>query len=221
MKSLNRIIEEQVQRWDLLRKESTTEVRRRPVFTFSREPGSGGKIVAQGVADKLQLDMFHQEVIHEMAKSARISERLVHSLDERRLSVLEDYISSIVHRQHLWPDEYLRHLLKIIGTIGKHGGAVVVGRGANFILPPESRFRVRVIAPRAFRAAKVAQNFDIALEEAERRIIKTGSDRKAFIRKYFNQDIADPLNYDLVINTGTLSIDEAVAAVCAAASVRG
>ena len=38
----------------------------------------------------------------------------------------------------------------------------------------------------------------------------------SFIRKYFNADIADPINYDLVINTGALEIDKAVEAVIAA-----
>ncbi|MBW1837877.1 MAG: hypothetical protein JRI99_13255, partial [Deltaproteobacteria bacterium] len=36
---------------------------------------------------------------------------------------------------------------------------------------------------------------------------------KAFIKKYFNGDIRDPLNYDLIINTGALTIDDAVNAV--------
>ena len=98
---------------------------------------------------------------------------------------------------------------------GKHGRAIIVGRGANFILPPDNRFRVRVVAPQQFRIENVAKNFNIPEREAKRRVIRTESDRRAFIRKYFNADIADPLNYDLIINTGTLSIDDAVNAIVA------
>ena len=58
------------------------------------------------------------------------------------LSILEDWISSLVYDRHMWPEEYLKHLMNIIGTIGKHGRAVVVGRGANFILPPEQTLPV-------------------------------------------------------------------------------
>ena len=50
------------------------------------------------------------------------------------------------------------------------------------------------------------------------RILKTELDRKAFIKKYFNDDIADPLNYDLIINTGLLNIDDAANAVKGALS---
>ena len=58
--------------------------------------------------------------------------------------------------------------------------------------------------------------FDVMTEDARRRIIRTESDRRAFIRKYFNADITDPNNYDIVINTGALEIDKAVEAVIAA-----
>jgi cytidylate kinase len=103
----------------------------------------------------------------------------------------------------------------VVGAIGRHGGAVLIGRGANFILPPERRFSVRVIAPFEVRAANVARNHHVTEKEARQRITKTDSQRRAFIRKYFNTGIADPFNYDMVINTGSASIDGAVEAISA------
>ena len=107
-------------------------------------------------------------------------------------------------------------LMRVIGTIGKHGKAIIVGRGANFVLPPENRFRVRIIAPRDRRVNCVAESYGISKDEAKRRVMRTESDRRAFIRKYFHSDIADPANYDMVLNTGTLSIESAAAAICSA-----
>ena len=216
MKSLPQIVEDQVHRWQLLQKEKPQEKALVPVVTISREPGSGGRIVAQNLAAKLGFEVFHQEVLHEMAKRAEVSNQLLATLDERGLSILEDWISSLVNDRHLWPDQYLRHLMNVIGTIGKHGRAVVVGRGANFVLPPEQRFRVRVTASQRLRIKNVARDFNLSPVEAKRRVIKTESDRKAFIRKYFNADIADPTNYDLVINTETLTVDNAVDVIGAA-----
>jgi cytidylate kinase len=187
-----------------------------PVVTISREPGSGGRIIAQKLAVKLNVEVFQQEVLHEMARRAEVSQQMLATMDERGLTILEDWISSLVYDRHMWPDEYLKHLMNVIGTIGKHGRAVVVGRGANFILPPEQRFRVRITAPRRFRIRKVAQEFDLSEDEAKPRVIKTESDRKAFIRKYFNADIADPDNYDLTINTKNLGVDHAVNLIAAA-----
>ena len=216
MKSIPLIAEEQIHRWQVLHKQAPEEVKRIPVVTVSREPGSGGRIVAQKLAERLGFVVFHQEVLHEMAKEAKISERVLQSLDERGLSILEDWIASLVDSQHLWPDEYLHHLMHVIGTIGKLGQAVVVGRGANFILPAERRFRVRIIAPRKLRIQHVAREFGLTEKDAERRIIKTESDRQAFVRKYFYADIADPTNYDLVVNTETFNLDRAVDVIAAA-----
>ena len=216
MKSIPRIIEEQVHRWQLTQKKEIPEKEGVSIVTLSREPGSGGRIIASRLAEKLKIDIFHQEVIHEIAKSADVSEKLLETLDERGLSTLEHWISSLVHERHLWPDRYMQHLLKVIGTIGKHGRAVIVGRGANFLLPSEKRFAVRIVAPLAWRIENVTKEFDMSPENAKRRVMRTDSDRKAFIRKYFNADIADPNNYDLVINTATLKLDDAVNVISAA-----
>ena len=216
MKSIPQIVEEQVHRWHIQNQEKPAEKASIPVVTVSREPGSGGRIVAQRLSARLGFEVFHQEVLHEMANRAEVSRQLLATLDERGLSILEDWISSLVYDRHLWPDEYLQHLMNVVGTIGKHGQAVVVGRGANFILPPEQRFRVRITASRKLRIENVARNFDLKPAEAKRRVIKTESNRKAFIRKYFNADIADPTNYDLVINTDALTVENAVDVIGAA-----
>jgi cytidylate kinase len=213
---MERLIEEQMQRWRLMHAEKKAEREILPVITISREPGSGGRIVAQKLAAKLKVEVFHQEVLHEMAKRAEVSQQMMATMDEKGLSILEDWISSLVYNRHMWPDEYLKHLMNVVGTIGKHGRAVVVGRGANFILPPEQRFRVRITAPRRFRIKNVAREFNVSEDEAERRVIQTESDRKAFIRKYFNSDINDPDNYDLFINTEILSLDNATQVIAAA-----
>jgi len=216
VRSVEKIIEEQMHRWQLMHKEKKEEKKVLPVITISREPGSGGRIVAQKLAAKLKMEVFHQEVLHEMAKHAEISKQMLTTMDEKGLSILEDWISSLVYDRHMWPDEYLQHLMHVIGTIGKHGRAVVVGRGANFILPPEQRFRVRIIAPRSMRIQNVARDFNLTEDEAKRRVIKTESDRKAFVRKYFNADITDPNNYDLIFNTETLSLGHAAHVIAAA-----
>ncbi len=212
-KSHDKIIDEQVKKWEIMRAQKTGKEEGLPVITVSREPGSGGLVVAERIAKQLGLDVFHGEIIQEIAESADTSARILETLDEKGLSVLDDWISTLVNRRHLWPDQYLKHLMKVIGTIGEHGRAVIVGRGASFILPREVRFRVRIVAPLEIRVKNVAHKFDVPSEEARRRVLRADSDRRAFVRKYFHADITDPVNYDLVINTGTLSIDAAVEAI--------
>lgn len=213
-RSIDQIVDEQVKKWSFEHREKSERTAAITMVTVSREPGSGGKLIAKGIAERLGFDLFHQEMIHEMALSAKVSSRVLESLDEKGLSMLDDWVSVVIKQQHLWPDEYLQHLLKVVSTIGRHGRAVLVGRGANFILPAETTLRLRVIAPSAFRAKKVAAAFDLPQKEAEQRILNTESNRRAFIRKYFHKDIFDPIHYDLVINTVAIQLEEAIEGVC-------
>ncbi|CAB5079215.1 hypothetical protein D3OALGA1CA_2296 [Olavius algarvensis associated proteobacterium Delta 3] len=210
MKSIEKIVEEQIRNWQIMGKEETKKEPPVSVITISRDPGSGGNLVGKGLAWRMEFDLFHQEVLHEMAKSASVNSAVLETLDEKGISMVEDWIQSLVNARHLWPDRYLKHLMRIIGAIGKHGRAVIIGRGANFILPPEKTLRVRVVAPRKIRVRNVARDFHVSKEKAMLRVIRAESDRQAFIRKYFHADIADPVNYDLLINTEKLSIDQAV-----------
>ncbi len=219
VKPVAQIVEEQVRSWHFSRAEPKQAEKSIPLITISREPGSGGRIIGEKLSERLGFDLFHQEVLHEMARSAKVSAQLLQTLDEKGLSVLDEWIASLVDTRHLWPDQYLKHLMKVIGTIGRHGRAILIGRGANFILPAERRLSVRIIAPLEMRARKVAEAFGLGFEEARRRVVKTDSQRKAAIRKYFHADIADPLNYDLTVNTGSMSLDEAVDVVCATLEV--
>jgi cytidylate kinase len=63
------------------------------------------------------------------------------------------------------------------------------------------------------RIQNLSKELGITVEEAKQRIIKTESDRKAFIKKYFHADITDIFHYDLIINTENLSIDDAINAI--------
>ena len=220
-RSILQVVEDQVRKWQFSTSGQKPLTPRVTVITVSREPGSGGNLVARGISRKLGLDLFHQEVIHEMAGSAGVSARVMQTLDEKAMTVLDEWIASLVDDRHLWPDQYLQHLMKVVGTIGEHGSAVMVGRGANFIVPPEKRMRVRVVAPMDFRVKHVAREFQVSAETAKRRVVRTESDRRAFIRKYFNADIDDPANYDLIINTGTISVELAVESVIGALGMGG
>ena len=217
--SIARFVKQQIRKWE---KDPATEDRQQKirihVITVSMKPGSGGTLVAQEVADRLGFDYFHRGIIEGIAKSAKIRASVIDTLEKERLSGIEDFISSLYKDQYLYPGIYMQHLVKVVNTIADHGRAVIVGRGANFILPPEERFSVRVVAPLEIRIQNVARAYNVSAEKARKRVIGRESRRSAFIRKSYNADISDPENYDLTINTGRMSIESAVEAVIAAVS---
>jgi len=215
-RSIQQIIDEQVGKWQAGGGRKEVEETKFTSITVSREPGSSGHLVAKELANELHYDLFDQEIIQAVAESSHVRSTVIETLDERGISSLEDMISSVENERHIWSYEYLRHLMKVIGTIGKHGHAVILGRGANFILPRKTTFRLRIIAPMDIKIKHVGKEMDLSADEARAFIIKTESDRKAFIRKYFNADIENPEHYDLVINNEQIGVHTAVAAVRAA-----
>ena len=207
-------VEAQLKTWKSgIPKEDKKEGVRLPVITVCMEPGSGGSIVAQEIAKQLDYDFFGHAIINEIAKSSHISSQVIETLEKERLSGINDFISSLINDKYIWPGLYLEHLMKIVHVIGTHGRVVIVGRGANFILPPQERFSVRVVAPLEVRIQNVTREYGVSENDAKRRILRRESRRRAFVRQSFHENIADPLNYDLIINTGKLSIKSATNAV--------
>jgi len=218
--TIEKFVKDQIKKWERhYPAKHKKEEARIPVITVSKEPGASGNILAQKIAERLDLDIFNRDIIKGIAESAKISASVIETLEKKRLSGVEDLISSLVNKHYLYPGLYLEHLMKVVCTIAEHGRAVIVGRGANFILPPEKRFSVRMVAPLDVRIQNIARRFDVSAEEAKRRVIRRESRRSAFIRHSFNADISDPLHYDLTITTGKLSIESAVEAVIGAVMV--
>ncbi len=206
-RTFEKIIEEQIKKWQVTqRKKYKNPIR--PVITLSRLPGAGGNCLAQRLAEELKIDHFDQEIVEKIATNAKVSRQIVESLDEQDRSVFDDWISSL-GEDHMWSYDYLQHLTNVIGAIGAHGHAIIVGRGASFILPKEVCLRILVTAPLETRIRNVARIFNAPEKEARRRVMRTEAERRAFIRKYFQADLTDPNNYDLVINTENTDLDVA------------
>lgn len=200
--AIEKQIEEQVLKW-----QKSTDRRKKkneppgPVITISREPGSGGEALAKMIAEELKIDYFDRKIVQEVARSARMSEKVVASLDEKERGLLDNWIQFLRTSRYFWPDEFVHHLTKVLNTVCQHGNALIVGRAANMVLPPEETLRIRFVAPLEYRVESYAKEIGLSKEEAQKKIAQEESDRKSFVQKYFHVDIDDTSYYDLVINT--------------------
>lgn len=215
--SVDDFVSIQTKKW----RDSVSEEKRKkeaflPIITVCMEPGSLGSLVAQGVAKRLEFDLLHRKLVDEMAKTGEVSAERLSEMEKSRRSGLQDLISSIVRKDYLHPEFYLECLNKVVDGIGRIGRAVIVGRGANFILPPEKRFAVRVVAPLEVRVKNIAKAYNTSTVEARERILNRESRRKDFVKESFGEDIADVIHYDLIISTGKLSVEAAVEAIMGA-----
>ena len=59
---------------------------------------------------------------------------------------------------------YVRHLIETLLTLAMHGKCIIVGRGANVVVPSETVLRVRLIAPLGERIATVCERRNLSPE---------------------------------------------------------
>ncbi len=196
---IEQLVDEQLERW-----KAETQERRaaaKTLITVSREPGCNGGAISGKLAREFRLDLYAGKIVEEVAKSARMTTAVIESLDEKGRSMLDDWLAILDPAHKLSSNQYLSYLAKLIGTVARHGHAVILGRGANFMIEAERQLRIRLIAPREWRIRNSMDRFGVSRRDAERKVAQVETDRRDYILRYFNVDIADPVNYDLVINT--------------------
>jgi len=220
--AIAQMVEKQWKKWLLLaqQKPSKPTPGPFPAVTVSRERGSGGSLVAKQVAERFGFVLFDSEIVDHVARSASVDRMVVMHMDERSQRSIKEGAERVIHRQKFSVQTYMAHLTRTILTIGEKGRAVIVGRGAHLLLPAERCFRVRVIAPTELRIARLSASAGMERSEAEPAIAETDKQRAQFIQENFGQLDANPLLYDLVINTGEIALETAAELVVLAVTAK-
>ena len=183
-----------------------------PPFTIaiSREAGALGHTVAAEVGRRLGWPVYDREILDKIGEDMRRPPQHLQALDERPGSWLEEFLAGLSSRYSVSPDRYLKYLVGALRGLGEIGRCVIVGRGANFILPAETTLRVRLVASAEDRVRVITQRLNLGPREAAAWAERAERERGEFVRRAFRQDVADTHHYDLVLNMSRLSVDEAV-----------
>ncbi len=177
------------------------------VVTISRDLGSGGRRVARALADDPGLRCLDHEAILARIRAAGLRwETWTESFDEQAPRLWEKY------------DRSFRGFIALVqSTIldeAAAGGVVILGRGANYLLADTPfALSVRVVAPMETRISRLADRESIDSESAKWLVEKTDRERAGFLLTVYGRDGRDPADYDMVFNSGNMSLDEITGAV--------
>ncbi|MGD0836749.1 MAG: cytidylate kinase-like family protein [Polyangia bacterium] len=172
-----------------------------PVVTISREPGCRGESISEEVAAELGLHLYTWEIVEQIAKDEHVSVQVVSTLDEKARTEIEDWLTGFQGTNNLSEYAYLGDLKRITFAIAAHGSAVILGRGASFLLPPEKRIAFLFVSPLEVRIRNVMEDRGLSEKHARERIVKVEAEHHQFAKKYFQADILNSAHYHLVINT--------------------
>jgi cytidylate kinase len=209
---LDELVDQHVRRWEL---ENRRPAARRPCLALSRLPHSGAEELGARVAKELGYDYFDIELVDYIAREQHVQRRLLEALDERVRSAVERYVIDAFRTAAFTESDYLRCVVRAVTAIGERGGAVILGRGAPYVLRAGDNLRVLVVAEVDVRAERLARAEGLGAAEARRELTRLDAERRAFLSQFGVDPDAAGL-YDLVVNTGTLGLDAATRLVLAA-----
>jgi cytidylate kinase len=193
--------------------------------TISRLYGAGGIRVAEALAGALGFTNVDREVVEQAAAQLGMDPEVAESLDERAPALIEEAglalaAAEIPPTPSLEDRALAEAVRRVIESLAATGGYVILGRGGQAALRDRADvIHLQLVGVLENRARRIAERQGIPLDEAREQCRQVDADRAAYVRRFYDVDIADPLFYDAVLNTSRLGIDGAVQA--ALAVVRG
>jgi len=180
------------------------------VITISRQYGSLGNNIANAVASRLGWPVLMRDIINQAALRAGAPEVALAVIDELHLLGVTPSPSEY--------QAYIDSLKSVLEELARQDCKIIVGRAGQVVLRDRPGvLHVRVIAPFEVRAQRMAEQHHISLQAARAQARASDRERASFLKRFFNTDWNDPLLYDLVINTGRISINSACDLICLAA----
>jgi cytidylate kinase len=214
-RSIEALVDQQIRRWNLPRRSLASEATL-PCVALSRPLGAGAADLGRGVANQLGFPFFNREIVEQIAHQTGYQEQMIAGVDEQIRSAIDRFVTDGFARKKFTESSYMRQLVRIMAALGERGGAVIMGRGAQFILRPERTLRVLVVAPLADRVERLRKRESISSSEAEELVHRSDASRDEFLKHHFHREPNDPGDYDLCINTGDFTLEAGANLVVAA-----
>lgn len=173
------------------------------ILAISREYGSGGREVGRMVAARLGYEFVDKErLFHDLDQAGPRWSRVARELDE---------VCPTLWERHDWQYQgYLALMESLILNYAARDRVVLLGRAAPLLLK-EVPFclKVRLVAPLEVRVERIMVRESLDREAALQLIARVDQDRACYIKVNYQQDWDAEGLYDLVLNTGSLTYQEA------------
>jgi len=179
------------------------------VIAMTREMGTRGKDVATGVAEALNLEIVHHELVERhVAERLQTSESAVHRFLEGEASLWERWKIDSRRLSRFTAGEVLDRAVQ--------GNVIIRGWGAAQLLRAIPHvICVRICAPMQDRVTEMMRRLAIDDDALVRREIERSDAAHArLIEARFHHDWKDPTGYDVVINTAFVPIAVGVSLIC-------
>lgn len=197
------------------------------VIVIGRKYGSGGRAIGQILADKLGIPLYDKTILGMVAQEQNISDARLREMDEylnahrfkniglqakKALfnpgNLFETNPEGIIDREKVfeWQSDVIRRL-------AEKGPCIIVGRCADHVLRDDpGLISLFITAPLKVREARIKELYpDIPQEKKQtyrQYINQTDRLRSHYYNYHTGRDWGDIANYELVVDSSKLGIEE-------------
>ena len=186
------------------------------IITISREFGSGGRTIGRQVADKLGIPFYDKELVEQIALESGFAPKFVEEHGEQAPGrSLFSYafapqgvpgvMNGLSTADFLWNIQ-----CSAILQLAEKGPCVIVGRNSDYILKDrDDCFHVFIYADMDYRAERIVRLYGNSEKSPEARLQEKDKRRKVNYQHYTGRNWGAAENYDICINTATISEEKA------------
>ncbi len=187
------------------------------IITIGREPGSGGKLIAEELSKLTGFPIYDKELINEASKESGVSKEFFEKMDEKvshstvgglfglRNSLMDQVFSS----NYLSNESLFKIQSDVIRKIAEEKPVIFVGRCADYVLKEKDNiFNVFISAPKEDRIKRMAERGNLSEQKAKELVEKMDKRRKSYYNYYSNKCWGQANSYHLSINSSKIGIKE-------------
>lgn len=190
------------------------------VITVGRQFGSGGRIVAQQVAEALHVPFYDKGIIDMAAKETGLSEEFIRQAEQKKTS---SFLYNLYMSTQSLPvsDQVFIAESEVIRRVAAQGPCVIVGRCADYVLRNQKGvLNVFIHAPLDERIFRAREEYQIDAPDVRSYVVKHDKSRAAYYEHFSDGVWGKAQNYHLAINS-TIGLEATVDLILALAKERG
>jgi cytidylate kinase len=182
--------------------------------TISRQAGAGAHVVAQKLGEYLETHssrwaVFDRNLVEKVLEDHHLPTRLAKFMPEDRVSNIQDTMDELFGL-HPPTSTLVQKISETILHLAELGNVILIGRGANVVTGKfDNIFHVRLVGSLEKRAAYLQKEKQLEGKAALKFLHDEDRGRRRYLKRYFQQDIDNPLLYHMVLNTDLVGYDGA------------
>lgn len=186
------------------------------VVTIGREYGSGGRVIGQSLAKKLDIPFYDNELIDRAAQKSGLSSEMLKDVDEQPVNVFLQTCTTMVFAGARFSmpteasinDKLFFAQSEVIRELAAQGPCVIVGRCADYVLRDDANtLNIFIHADLSYRIERAVNVYGIARNRAKNVVSRMDRKRSSYYNYYTNKSWSDARSYDLCIDSTVLGED--------------